>query len=140
MADWVSIKAEYIATDISTRALAEKSSVSYASLRRRAEKEHWADERKTTERKISAKVAQKVALTKVALEVDRLTRLLNIGDNIAGKLEEATSKTPIENYDFRTYTIALKNLHDVAKESDQAAGQDTEDLTPLAALLGEPHE
>ena len=140
MADWLSIKAEYISTDISTRALAEKHGVSYATLRRRAEKEHWADERKTTERKVSAKVAQKVALTKVALEVDRLTRLLNIGDNIAGKLEEATSKTPIENYDFRTYTIALKNLHDVAKESDQAAGQDTEDLTPLAALLGEPHE
>jgi len=92
VADWVSIKAEYITTDISTRALAEKSGVSYASLRRRAEKEHWADERKTTERKVSAKVAQKVARVKVAHETDRITRLLSVSDALLQKAERGVSE------------------------------------------------
>ena len=102
MADWLSIKAEYISTDISTRALAEKSNVSYATLRRRAEKEHWSNERKKTKRKVSEKIAQKVALTKVALEVDRLTRLLYIGDRIAQKLDEATTKTALDRSEEHT--------------------------------------
>lgn len=92
MADWVSIKSEYISTDISTRALAEKSGVSYATLRRRAEKEHWADERKTTERKVSAKVAQKVARVKVARETDRLTRILDVSDALLQKAERGVSE------------------------------------------------
>lgn len=101
MADWVSIKAEYISTGISTRSLAEKSGVSYASLRRRAEKEHWADERKTTERKVSAKVAQKVALVKVAHEADRITRLLGVGDILTDKLEQSAKQ-------LGTYTVVKR--------------------------------
>lgn len=92
MADWVSIKAEYIATGISTRSLAEKSGVSYASLRRRAEKEHWADERKKTERKVSAGVAQKVARVKVVHEADRITRILALSDTLIKKAERAASE------------------------------------------------
>ena len=92
MTDWASIKAEYLNTDISTRALAEKEGVSYATLRRRAEKERWVDERKKHERKVSTRIAQKVALTRVDREADRITRLLSIGDTLAAKLEQAAAE------------------------------------------------
>ena len=140
MADWVSIKAEYISTDISTRALAEKHGVSVSTLMKRSASEKWGEEKKKLGSKIEAKWKQKIASVAASHEVDRLTRLLSIGDKIAEKLEEAATETPLENYDFRTFTVALKNLHDVAKDNEQANGQDTEDLTPLASLLGEPHE
>lgn len=92
MADWVSIKAEYVAGGISTRAIAEKYDVSYNTLRKHAEKEGWASDRKKHGRKVAAKVSQKVATTVAIREADRLTRLLSISDTLSDKLEEAAAQ------------------------------------------------
>lgn len=45
MSKWDDIKTEYITTDIGTRPLAEKHNVSYSTLRKRAEREKWAQKR-----------------------------------------------------------------------------------------------
>lgn len=45
MSKWDDIKTEYITTDIGTRPLAEKHNVSYSTLRKRAAREQWAQER-----------------------------------------------------------------------------------------------
>ena len=92
MADWVSIKAEYIATSISMRDLAEKHGVSFSSLGKKATKERWKDERTKTENKVATRVKQKIVAVSVSKEVDRLTRLLSISDKLAAKLEQATEE------------------------------------------------
>lgn len=59
MADWVKIKTEYVTTQISQRALAEKYKVSFATLRRRATREEWSKLKKEHEHKVSTNVTQK---------------------------------------------------------------------------------
>lgn len=125
MADWLAIKAEYISTGISTRALAEKHGVSASALMKHSAAEQWSKERKKQASKVEARVKQKIASVAASHAAGRITRLLCIGDNIAERLEEATTKTPLENYDFKTYTVALKNLHDVAKSNEQSGNEES---------------
>ena len=47
---------------------------------------------------------------------------------------------PLDRQGIQQLSTALKNLHDIAKVNDQEVGKDVEDLSPLASLLGEPHE
>lgn len=60
-ADWKKIKAEYIGGGISQRKLAEKHKVSESTLMKRAQAEHWTDERKQAYQKSTEKALQKVA-------------------------------------------------------------------------------
>lgn len=92
MADWVSIKAEYISTDISTRALAEKHGVSASALMKHSAAEKWGEERKKQVSKVEAKVKQRIASVAASHEVDRITRLLSIGDKLSAKLDEAAGQ------------------------------------------------
>lgn len=134
VADWLAIKAEYISTGISTRALAAKHGVSASALMKHSAAEQWSEERRKQVSKVEAKVKQKIASVAASHEVDRITRLLSIGDHIAEKLEEAATETPLENYDFRTYTVALKNLHDIAKANEQSGNDEA--LQKARELLG----
>lgn len=176
MADWLAIKAEYISTGISLRDLAEKHGVSFSSLGKKAMRERWKDERTETGNKVATKVKQKIVSVSVAKEVDRLTRLLGVGDLLTDKLEQSAKQlgaytilkrkcehvieddngdrrlvedteeiaVPCEAVvnaaDAKRIASALKDLHEIAKGNEQGDGKDTEDLTPLASLLGEPHE
>ena len=134
MADWVSIKAEYIAGAGTLKELAEQHGVCYPTLRKIAANEKWRENRTSTEHLVNKKV-QDVIVQKVAKHaVDRLTRLLAIGDNITDNLEKATSITPLERYDFKTFATTLKTLQDVAKASDQRG--EAELLSKANEILG----
>lgn len=61
MADWLTIKTEYVTGEISQRKLAEKYGVSYSSLRGHAEREQWAQLREEHQRKTGEMTAQKTA-------------------------------------------------------------------------------
>lgn len=134
MADWVAIRAEYISTQISTRDLAKKHGVSYSTLRRKAEKEHWTDARTEHERKVSAGVAQKLETE----QVNHITSLIADGSKaqklLSRFLDEMEQTGNIKPGELKTVTSALKDLRDLYKtaESDSA---DYEDLSPLRELL-----
>lgn len=59
--NWESIRQEYIETDISMRALAEKYGVNFETLAKRAKREKWTDLRKDVIHKASTKLIQKAA-------------------------------------------------------------------------------
>lgn len=92
MADWVSIKAEYVATDISLRALADKHGVSFSSIGKKAMREHWRDERTEIGKKVETRVKQKLVSASVSEKVNRVSRLLTISDALAEKLEQAATE------------------------------------------------
>lgn len=90
--DWLAIRNDYINGGGSQRKLAEKYSVSYGSLRARAEAESWKKLRDEQLRKISAKTAQKTADAIVRKEVKRAERMMGIHDQLLDKLEQAVSE------------------------------------------------
>ena len=109
--DWLMLKNEYATTKISLRKLAEKHSVSFSAVEKRARKEAWASERTATCDKIETKVRQKTVAAVASHKADRIVRLLSIGDRLAEKLERAAND--LGEY----YTVKRKTSH-VEKDDD----------------------
>lgn len=137
--DWVSIKTEYINTQISTRDLAAKHSVSYATLRKRAEKEGWTQARKEQGRSVGAKVAQKTAEAVSDLQADRITQLLSAGQKAAcllsSRLDQMADDGKIKTYEIKAITEALKNVRDLyeTEGADTGAKEDDGLISALSA-------
>lgn len=87
--DWLAIRNEYINTNISYRKLAEKYSISFPTLRDRARKEKWTEQRKCQRDRIIAKTSQKTAEKIADQEASRIARLLSLADRLADKIEQA---------------------------------------------------
>lgn len=87
-ADWVAIKNEYVNTRISTRDLAQKHGVSYATLRKKAKNENWVQARAQQERKVDAEVAQKTAEAVSTAEAERAVLLSSVSTKAARFLDE----------------------------------------------------
>ena len=130
MADinWISIKNEYINTNISYRKLAEKYELSFATLRTRAKKEDWVAQREAQRHKVSTKVAQKTAQVVAKKEVDRIERINSLADTLLEKLEEAT--TQLNNHLIankqRTRVIEYKDAKAIGKPTKETV-QETEE-------------
>lgn len=92
MADWLSIKNEYINGNISYRKLAEKHGISFFTLRDRARKEKWFEKRKAQRDKVVTKTSQKTAEKIAKQEADRLSRISTAADRLLDKIEEATEQ------------------------------------------------
>lgn len=122
--DWAKIRAEYIGGGISQRKLAKKHGVTYSSLRRRAEADGWAEERRDVERKASAKAAQKTAEEKASnaakyerargLAFDRLIRALERMPESGGSHSRQTitdgGKRITVDHDLLSIISALEKL------------------------------
>ena len=85
--NWEQIKTEYITGDISQRKLAEKYGVPYSTLRDRAGKDTWFQQRKKSRQKVVSKSVQKVEEKQVRLATKELTLL----DKIEQHLDRALS-------------------------------------------------
>ena len=72
--NWKKIKAEYVRGGISQEKLASKHGVSYATLRRRAERENWRELKIERERKVAEKLPEKIA----DIQADTAARLLQM--------------------------------------------------------------
>lgn len=124
MADvnWLAIKNEYINTTISYRKLAEKYSVSFATLRVRAQKEDWVAQREAQQHKVSIKVAQRTADVIVKKEVNRIEKINSLADSLLEKLEEATDQ-------LNNHLIANKRKTKVIEYKDPVAiGKPTKEV------------
>lgn len=87
--DWIKIKNEYINSNVSYRNLAQKYNIPFQTLRDRALKEKWVNERKIQRNKIGTKTAQKTAEKISEEESDRLSRINSVADRLLDKMEEA---------------------------------------------------
>ena len=108
MADWNAIRTEYITTATSYRKLAEKYGVSFCTLRDRAKRENWAEERKTQHDKVVTETAQAITDVVVKNEVKRVERLLSISDKLIDKIERAVAELDRAQVTNKTKTKVIE--------------------------------
>lgn len=92
--NWKKIRAEYVRGGISQEKLAAKHGVSYATLRRRAERENWRGLKTEREQKVAEKLPEKIA----DIQADTAARLLQMQSEAAlviyGNLLETAKNFP----------------------------------------------
>lgn len=133
--DWISIKSEYINTTISYRKLAEKYSVSFATLQQKAKKECWKNERDNQYDKTMTKVRQKTAAVIVKKEVNRIERLTNVSDILLAKLEQAAGQ--LDNY-VVTNKVKVKTVeydNEVKGKPKKETTTETENLAVVDGII-----
>lgn len=109
MPDWKKIKAEYIRGGVSYRKLAEKYSVSFSAIRRRAEKEKWTDLRTQAEQKSSTKIVESVA----SQEAKRVDAFQSIADKLLQHITDNIDILATNATSCKDITVAIKNLRDI---------------------------
>ena len=123
MADWRKIKTEYITGDVSLRALAEKSGVSFSQLGKRAAAEKWKEQREKqrnkTETKAKQKAAEKISDAEsdiAALKAESRRLLWEVTrDRIKG-ITKATEAADVRRY--------VQNYTDLLNSEPQGTGAD----------------
>lgn len=110
MADWATIKAEYITTpDTSYRKLAEKYGVHYQTIAERAKKEGWAGLRE-----IEANSALTKTLTAVRdVRADRACKLMGVADLLLEKIRRLLER------DEDMSTQSMRNIGSVLRDIQQ---------------------
>lgn len=104
MADWVAIKTEYINTQISTRALADKYGLTASQVQRRSAREDWPGLREAQRSKTEAICMQKTAEAVADEQAIRIKKLLRIGCHAADQLERCLAAMD-EDRNYRAYEI-----------------------------------
>ena len=112
MADWQSIKTEYITTDTSYRKLAQKYGVNTTNIAKRASSEGWVEQRKQNANKTLSKTLNAIS-TKQA---ERTAKLIGVSDLLLDKVKsrlEADEEFPMDTSTMKDVSIILKNLKDI---------------------------
>lgn len=139
MADWVSIKTEYISTQISTRDLAQKHGVKYSTLRDRALREKWSKARSDYTSMLIAKTEQKTAEAVSDAQADRVSELMSAGAKAArmlsAQLDRMEESGKVKTYEVKAITESLKNIRDLYK--DNAADRQKNTMEKLDDILKE---
>ena len=130
--DWNAIRAEYIVGRISQRKLAEKHNISVNLLLRRANREHWKQDREKASEKAAIKVQQKTAemvANNATIAADLKKRLLLRLQRIESSYPEDATEVRMNDsgvtkvFRIRDLTSAYKDLtEDIPKpEEDKNA-------------------
>lgn len=111
---WDDIKTEYITTDIGTRPLAAKYNMSYSTLRKRAQREQWAQERTQYRAQRGADRVQACR----EIEYREYKGLLEAAGLLSEKICSAVSQMTDEDIikdkrGLRSLTGAMKDLADI---------------------------
>lgn len=130
MIDWNAIRAEYIGGGISQRKLAAKHKVSVDALLKRANKEHWKQDKEKASNKAAIKAQQKVAVAvadnaSIAEDLKKrlLLRLKRIEEKYPMDATEVRSKVGnnTEIFRIRDLTAAYKDLTADMAQTEQKA-------------------
>ena len=90
--DWEAIKLEYITSDTTYQALANKYGMRMQTVAERSKKEDWRSARKKHKEKIVKRAVRKTEKK----EADRLKRIVKAGDRLLAKLEKAINELDIQ--------------------------------------------
>lgn len=149
--DWNAIKHEYITTYIGQRPLAGKHGVEYCTLRRRAEREKWIEQRDEMRRKIDANVTQKTVDAAVTnaekleqargLALDNLLSILQLfpkggGDKVEHYGTDKNGKPYKNTFSLlNIVTMIEKMAKDVPVDTSNAT---SENMIQIAELVNHP--
>lgn len=145
--NWDAIRQEYIETDISMGNLARKYKIKEATVKTRARRENWTDQRKKAESKANLKRIQKAAKARVGF-IDRLDDVADLYIARLGQLAaEVESIYAIEKAIAaleRLYRIkGLDAASQLAAKKQQGGGADdtdtfNENILSIAELINHP--
>lgn len=119
MADWQSIKTEYITTDTSYRKLAEKYGVSYNAIGNRSRQENWQDLRDQHLSKTMTKTMNVIA----SKQAERTAKLIGVSDLLLNKVKsllEENEELLVDSTVMRDISVVLKNLKDIQMIKSEA--------------------
>lgn len=144
MADWQTIKTEYITTDTSYRKLAQKHGVSYQAICHRSKEEGWISAREQHTNKTVSKAIDKISSKKA----DKMARIDDLADKLLEKLEQAiteldlqlykhTDKTKVIEYnnDLRPDKPTKETIHEEEKLLEAKSIVDRQGLKQIASAL-----
>ena len=86
--NWKQIKIEYVSSDISMKALAEKHGVNSSTLQTHARNEHWTKLRKQADERANEKLVREAARKKAKL----MAKCLCVGYGLMQKVEDIAAK------------------------------------------------
>jgi phage shock protein A len=112
MADWQSIKTEYITTDTSYRKLAQKYGVNHAVIGQRAKAEKWVDLRRQHIDKTQTKALNTISNK----QADRAAKLIGVSDLLLNKVKsllEDNEQLLVDTSVMKDVSVILKNLKDI---------------------------
>lgn len=104
--DWISIKNEYLTTEISQRKLAKKHNIRWQTLRDRAGREKWIEEKEIQQDNIGTITVQKI-VEKIS---DNASDVKANHYNIAKKILDKVSKSLDDDKQLYAYTDKLKQI------------------------------
>ena len=119
MADWQSIKTEYITTDTSYRKLAQKYGVNATNIAKKASQEKWVEQRKENANKTLSKTLNAIG-TKQA---ERTAKLIGVSDLLLDKVKallEADEELLVDTTIMKDVSVILKNLKDIQMIKSEA--------------------
>lgn len=90
--DWSLIKLEYETTLISQRDISLKYNVSFNTLKVRANREHWLQNREELNNRITTEVQQKTVDNIIAKKLDRNIQHLEVWDKLLNRVSELAGK------------------------------------------------
>lgn len=144
MADWQTIKTEYITTDTSYRKLAEKYGIHYKVISERGKDEKWVEMRSQHRDKTLTKTLGKIS----DKQADKMARIDTLADKLLDKLEQAiteldlqlfkhTDKTKVIEYDneLRPDKPTREVIHEEEKLMEAKSIIDRNGLKQIAAAL-----
>ena len=108
--DWNKLKAEYIAGGTSYRKLAEKYGVSFAILRREAERGKWTQLRTQVSQEADTKMVDAVSSELVS----HMQKINFVADKLLAKISKTLDDTDVlGSQEIKHYTSALKDIKDI---------------------------
>ena len=108
MADWQTIKTEYITTDTSYRKLGQKYGIHYKVISQKGKDEGWVELRTQHRDKTLTKALDKICEDKV----DRAARLNSVAELLLGKVESLLTQAGTIEMD----TQSMKHISGVLKD------------------------
>ena len=151
MADWQSIKTEYITTDTSYRKLAQKYGIDSAVIGRRAKNEEWVNLRQQYIDKTQTKTIDAISNQ----QVDRAKKMQRVADKLLNKIEAMVECPEVMPRDIRALVAAVRDLKEIQNirsdldEQEQRArianlhkqaNQDKQGDAPKLVVEGLPEE
>ena len=143
--DWNAIYAEYIGGGISQRKLAAKYDISVDILLKKANREHWKDDREKASNKAATKAQQKIAVA----VADNATIAEDLKKRLLLRLKRIEEKYPMDATEVRTrqgnntaifrirdLTAAYKDLTENMQINDSAENELLASLMQLERMAG----
>lgn len=95
---WAKLRAEYVNSDISLPALAQKHGVSISAVKRRSGQEKWSEKRRQTAESKAQKVSEKIAEREVKQTVRDIERCCKAAGKLIDKVNKAISQIDKQVY------------------------------------------